>query len=79
MTIIFTLHALERIKHRKINRDEVVACIINPDKIERAGEIMKAIRKINGQVLVAYYRHEDENIIIITAYKSSRIHGYLRQ
>ena len=39
---------------------------------------MGAIRKINGQVLVAYYRHEDENIIIITAYKSSRIHRYLR-
>jgi len=29
--------------------------------------------------LVAYYRHEDENIIIITAYKSSRIHRYLKQ
>lgn len=79
MTILFTLHALERIKHRKIGRNEVIACIINPDKTERFGEITKAIKKVNGQVLVAYYRREDENIIVITAYKRSRVHKYLKQ
>jgi len=78
LTILFTLHALERIKHRKISRDEVIACIINPDKTERFREITKAIKKINDQVLVVYYRHEDENIIVITAYKSSRIHKHLK-
>lgn len=78
MTIIFTLHALERIKHRRISRNEVITCITNPDKIERTEEIIRAIRKINHQVLVAYYRLEDENIIIITAYKSSRLNRYLR-
>ncbi|MBS7640453.1 DUF4258 domain-containing protein [Candidatus Bathyarchaeota archaeon] len=44
-SIIFTLHALERIKHRKISRDEVIACIINPDKVERSEEITKAIEE----------------------------------
>ncbi|MEM2925993.1 MAG: DUF4258 domain-containing protein [Candidatus Bathyarchaeia archaeon] len=49
MTILFTLHALERIKHRKIGREEIIACIINPDKIKRSEEITRAIKKINDQ------------------------------
>ena len=33
----YTIHALERMRRRGISREEVEACITNPDKILRTG------------------------------------------
>ncbi|MEM0053447.1 MAG: DUF4258 domain-containing protein [Nitrososphaeria archaeon] len=78
MTIIFTTHALERMKQRKISKEEVITCIMNSDKLEKIGEITKAVKRANDKVLVVYCRYENEDIVVITAYKSSRAQKYLR-
>ncbi|MGC8912038.1 MAG: DUF4258 domain-containing protein [Nitrososphaeria archaeon] len=42
MKIIFTLHALERIKARNISRNEIISCIVKPDRVEKLNEITRA-------------------------------------
>ena len=78
MTIIFTLHALERMKMRRIAKADVIACIKSPDKVKEIHGIIHATKRLNNVVLVVYYRITDESKIVITAFKSSKIHKYIR-
>ena len=77
MSIVFTLHALERLRQRGINKELVHLCIQNPDKEERNGEIHKCIKRVDNMVIIAIYRKENDNAMVITAYLSSKLHKYL--
>lgn len=80
MSIIFTNHALQRCKERNIKIDEITDCISNPDSISQNLEITcyKKLWK-NKYILLVYAKDNNENIIIITALKTSRISKYLTQ
>ncbi len=73
MNIIYTLHALERIRQRGISRKLVELCLQNPDRDEELVETNRCVKKINDRVIVVIYKKEDENFIIITAYLSSKL------
>ena len=77
MSIIFTLHALERIRQRGIDKELVRLCIQNPDREEENEGIHKCIKRVNNMVIIAIYRKENDNAIVITAYLSSKLHKYL--
>lgn len=72
----YTLHALERIRQRGISREEVEACLNNPDKIIENNET-KCIKKLGNKALIVVYRMEAGAIIVITAYRTSKLHKYL--
>ncbi|GEM_PF-1654683 len=69
--IRYTLHALERMAQRGISREEVEKCIRSPDGLIR-GEVVRALKDMGVKVLVVVYRVEDERILVITAFKSSK-------
>ncbi len=77
MKIVYTLHALERIRQRGIDRELIILCIQNPDKSERLENIYRCVKKVNDKVIVVFYDKKDDKIIVITAYLSSKIHKYL--
>ncbi len=79
MKIKFIEHALERMKERGITKDEVINAISKPDYVEKGyGGREVAQKLIDGKLLrVIYERHGDE-IIVITAYKTSKVEKYLR-
>ncbi len=78
MNIRYTLHTLERMRQRGIERSLVEDCLRNPDKEEGLGDnVHRCIKKINRKVIVVIYKREHSTIVVITAYLSSKIHKYL--
>ncbi len=78
MNIRYTLHALERMCQRGIERGLVEECLRKPDKEEcLSSNVYKCVKRINEKVIVVIYKQEDNTIVIITAYISSKIHKYL--
>ncbi len=77
MKIVYTLHALERLRQRGITREQVEQCIREPDKIEKLEGLHRCIKRLNNKVLVAIYKESRDRIIIITAFKTSKIKKYL--
>ena len=76
MKIRYTLHAIERMRQRGISREEVKVCLNNPDKIIE-GKESKCVKKLNNKALIVVYRMEADAIIVITAYRTSKLHRYL--
>ena len=76
MKIRYTLHALERMRQRGIGREDVEACLKGPDRIIEDKE-SKCVKKLDNKVLVVVYRVEAGAIIVITAYRTSKLHKYL--
>ena len=78
MKIRYTLHALERMRQRGIEKSLIEKCLRNPDKEEGLGDdIYNCVRRINRKVLIVIYKRVDDATVIITAYISSKIHKYL--
>lgn len=79
MKIKFIEHALERMKERGITKDEVINAINEPDYVGKGyGNREVAQKLIDGKLLrVIYEKHGDE-IVVITAYKTSKVEKYLR-
>ena len=77
MRIHYTLHALERMHQRGIDRILVEKCLENPDKDSLLGDTRKCIKKIDDRVLVVIYRKVNDTTLVITAFISSKIHKYL--
>ncbi|MBO3842099.1 MAG: DUF4258 domain-containing protein [Candidatus Brockarchaeota archaeon] len=77
MKIIYTMHALERIRQRKIPFEDILKCIESPGRVIVEHGMSKNIMKTNNNVLIVVLRREDDNIIVITAYRSSRVEKYL--
>ena len=77
MNIIFTKHALERIKERKIKIEIVIDTLRSPDKTFKNKETTKYVKKINSKVIVVIASLKNNSIKIITVFKSSKINKYL--
>ncbi len=77
MRIIYSLHALERMRQRGIDKKLVSLCIQNPDKDEVLEGVRRCIKRIDNKVIIVVYRREDDKFIVITAYLSSKLNKYL--
>ncbi|MHA1769480.1 MAG: DUF4258 domain-containing protein [Candidatus Thorarchaeota archaeon] len=71
--IVFTKHALERMKQRSITRGEVVQALTTSEEVVR-DSLGHSIAQVgtDGQVLRVFFVERDRNIIVITAYKTSK-------
>ncbi|PUA33891.1 MAG: hypothetical protein B7O98_00255 [Zestosphaera tikiterensis] len=72
MKIRYTLHALERIHQRGIAKELVEECIRNPDRDEKLEYAHRCIKKLNDMVLIVIYRKDNDSIMILTAFKSTK-------
>ncbi len=77
MAIIFTRHALQQMKFRKINKVEINTTLNNPDKTSRDkfGNFI-AQKKHGNYLLRVVYLPEKDAKRIITAYKTSKLNKY---
>jgi len=75
--IVYSLHALERMRQREISKELIVQCIQNPDKSEELKEVYRCIKRINNKVIIVVYKRENDKFIVVTAYLSSKLHKYL--
>ena len=71
--IIFTKHALERMKQRAITRDEIVQVLSQP-KERLADELGHSIAQseTNGMILRVFFVERDDNFVVITVYKTTK-------
>jgi len=70
--IVFTRHALERMKQRNIIKEEVLVTIRGPrNKQDGLGHLV-AQRKVDTRLLRVFYVERDEPLIVITAYKTNK-------
>ena len=76
--IVFVHHALDRMKERCINEDEVIAALNHPDDIECRDEKRKiAQRFIEGRLLRVMYEEEEDTITVVTVYRTSKSNKYI--
>ncbi len=71
--IIFTKHALERMKQRAITRDEVIQ-VLSKSKERMTDSLGHSIGQITdgGKILRVFFIEREKRIIVITAYKTSK-------
>jgi len=62
----YTFHAMERMRQRDISREEIEACLDDPDRIIEDEEY-KCVKKLNDKALIVVYRIEADAITVITA------------
>jgi len=79
MYIRFTKHALERLRERGISLKEIMECIKNPDKLfkDKYGNNIAQRRKEKYVLRVIFRKENEESILLITAYLSSKLKKYL--
>jgi hypothetical protein len=58
-------------------KEEIIQCIEKPDKLDELEDLYRCIKRLNDKVLVTVYRKSEDKIIIITAFKTSKIRKYL--
>ncbi|RJX16125.1 DUF4258 domain-containing protein [Candidatus Bathyarchaeota archaeon] len=49
-------HALERIRQRGLQINQVRECLLNPDKVLKSNNVKKAAKKLNNKALVVVYK-----------------------
>jgi len=77
--LIFIQHALDRMKERLITEDLVIATLNNPDNTDCRNEKRKiAQRLIQGKLLRIIYEENDDFIIVVSAYCTSKVSKYIR-
>ena len=71
--IVFTKHALERMKQRAITRDEVIQAL-STAKVRSIDSLGHSIAQIesNGKIMRVFFVEREDNIIVITVYKTSK-------
>lgn len=74
MLYIFTKHAKERLKFRKIKVEEIRYCLKYPDYIKRKNNELLYITKNKNRLLVVITSDKSK---IITVYYTSQIKKYL--
>jgi len=79
LRIRYTIHALERLAQRRIDRKLIADCLEAPDRVIPENGKLRCIKRINNKVLVAIYKVEGASgtRVIITAFISSKIYKYL--
>jgi len=55
----------------------VISCIENPDRTLKLNGILRAVKREDDKVLVAIYRKSNDDIVVITAYRSTKRGKYL--
>jgi hypothetical protein len=76
--IRYTLHALERMRQRGIEKNLVEQCLDNPDKDEDIEGARRCIKRIGNRALVVVYKSVNNTLMVITAYIMSKVHKYLQ-
>ena len=81
MRIQFSDHALERIRSPNLTTDQIKEAIANPDEklSNRFGRIAHKILNDDSQeksLLRVFYEENEDEILIISAYKTSKIEKY---
>ena len=77
MPIKFTRHSLQQMQNRGIKKEEVLETLNNPEKLgKNSGNNLIAQKSFGEKLLRVFYRVEDEDKIIITAYKTSKLEKY---
>lgn len=66
--IIYTKHAIKRIKERGISKSDIEKVIKNPDHIQRDNNRIIANKKVNKRTLEIVFIKEDRKTIILTCY-----------
>ena len=74
--IIYTIHALRRLKQRNINKSLVEECVKQPDKLISEDYVKRAIKRLNEKALAVIYRVVNYKILIIIAYITLKIKKY---
>ena len=71
--IIFTKHALERMKQRAITRDEVIQ-VLTVSKERLTDNLGHSIvqSNTNGMIFRVFFVERDDNFVVITVYKTSK-------
>ena len=78
--LIFIPHSLDRMKERCISDEMVRAALSGPDNVDCTDEKRKIAQKfIEGKLLRIIFKEEDDTIIVISAYSTSKINKYLRR
>lgn len=64
-------------RQRGFSANLIKECLLKPDKVLKLNNVRKAIKKLNGKVLVVVYRALNDNeALIITTYATSRVNKY---
>jgi len=78
--IIFIQHALDRLKERGISKELVIKIIRNPDGVDPEIATRNiAYKLIEGKLIRIVYDEEEESIVVISAYSTSKVRKYLRR
>ncbi|MHA1646484.1 MAG: DUF4258 domain-containing protein [Promethearchaeota archaeon] len=78
MSIIYTKHSLLQMKNRKISPTQIESILKNPQKKtddEFGNQVAQKI--IDNYLIRVIYKIQDENIVIITAYRTSKLNKYI--
>jgi len=66
--IIFTKHAINRVKERGILKRDILKVLENPDYIKRDNKRIIANKKLNKETLEIIFVRENNKTIILTCY-----------
>ena len=78
--VIFVQHALDRMKERGITQEQVETALKCNGIIDSRNEKRKiAQRLIEGRLLRVVYEEESGEIIVVSAYYTSRVKKYTRR
>ena len=78
--VIFVQHALDRMKERSITEEQVKSTLKYPGINDCKNEKRKiAQRLIEGRLLRVVYEEEDDAIIVVSAYCTSRVNKYIKE
>ena len=71
--IVFTKHALERMKQRGISREEVIRAIESSQKTvqDTLGHSIAQLQE-DGRILRVFYVQRNGDLLVITTYRSSK-------
>lgn len=72
--IIFTQHAILKLKHRYIPKELVIDAVKHPDQMMQSYRDRKIVyKKLKKIYLKVIFRKEKENIIVITQHLTDKI------
>lgn len=78
--IVFVQHALDRMGDRGITEEQVKSALKCPGIRDCTNEKRKIAQLlIEGRLLRVIYEEDDELIIVVSAYCTSRVNKYLRR
>lgn len=76
--IRYTIHAIRRLQERGISKDDVEECLYKPDRDVPLKWGARRCIKIKGRyALVVIYKVDNKDIIVVTAFLTSKIDKYL--